>query len=192
MFVGQKILKSLHLLGLTMYEIKNDEGIYQASHSLDQLLSTVSLDEIRKFGDSVKERFREFYQKTIQESLEIQKEGLKTNKKFGIPVAKESYKKLEKEEQKIEEKVEKYLQNLKPVFDSEYKALLIYIHDQISKTGWFLSNRIILQKGSIQNNCLKYSGKNFEVFDTNSFLKGLWKAVLLEYFQLLDKYNIGQ
>ncbi|RLJ02164.1 MAG: hypothetical protein DRP10_02130 [Candidatus Aenigmatarchaeota archaeon] len=101
-------------------------------------------------------------------------------------------KKIEEREKNISDEVEKYLkQNLKLDFDPEYPALLIYSTEQITRTGWLISDITLnFIDGIIKGKDLMYYGKNFKYYDKDTPLIRVWNSIIEEYFKLLSKHDI--
>jgi len=176
------------------YKISFGLGIYEAKRDLDEILKAVSSEEIDNLQNFVMRSFTEYYNRLKRESIKFEKEQLKTEINLGLKTEEEYLKelrKIEERENKINDEVERYLkQNLKLEFNSKYPTLLTYSIEQITRTGWLISDRLIFENGKIRNKELMYHGKNFKYYNKDDPLIKLWNSIIEEYFKLLSKYDI--
>ncbi|NOZ81845.1 MAG: hypothetical protein GXO63_01715 [Candidatus Micrarchaeota archaeon] len=167
--------------------------IYESERDLNELLRRIPREEINNFQNYVRGIFTDYYIGLKKESIKSEKERLETDISLGLKTEEEYLKELEKIEERKNEisgEVKRCIQqNLKLEFHPEYRALLTYSIESITRTGWMLvSDRLIFENGKIVGDRLIYHGKNFKIFKHTPIVK-IWNRIIDEYFMLLRKHD---
>ena len=121
-----------------VYKIKFGWGFYEGKRNLNEILKSITQEEINRFQNFVMESFRQFYIELKEGSIQFDKAQLKMDKGLGLKSEEEyqrELKKIEERKNKLEEEVERYLEsNLKLEFHSRYSTLLTYSIEVITRT----------------------------------------------------------